>query len=376
MNAMFCGSFDPITLGHISVINQALSHKYGKDVTLDKLIICVSQNNQKNSLFSAETRKEMIEDAFKNHPLKHKIEVAINKGLTVDFAKKHNVTTLIRGIRQNSNDLKQEKIMAKTNQNLASIRGFNLETIFITITDDNLASISSTLVKDLCILGEYIAVASLVPENVHNELMCIFLEPRFTKLFFDSSQSTAYMNWRELTQAYKIRPYHNMSHLGYMFNMLDIYQTQTKTSSSAEFEISIFGHDYVYDATRNDNEARSIKSVISWIGKRYYKSSQYLEELIMATTHNNDDLTDDKALIADLDLSILGTFNPKTWKTYCQNIRREYSHLSDSEFAKGRLEFFQKILERKRIFQTDFFYDLFEKQACKNIKEEIKNLNV
>ncbi len=373
MNAMFCGSFDPITLGHISVINQTL---YSQGTSLDKFIICVSHNNQKNLLFPPEKRKKMIEDALKNHPLKHKIEVVINKGLVVDFAKKHNVTTLIRGIRPNSADEEQEQVMATTNKTLARIRGFELDTKFITATDATLASISSSLVKDLCYFGEYIAVANLVPENVHKELMSIYLEQCFTKLFFDSSHSIAYMSWREVVKTYNSRQYHNLSHIGYMLNMLSIYENQTNTNYPPEFLLAIFGHDYVYNPTKNNNEENSIKAVFGWTGKRYYKTSSYLENLIMATAHNKENLSGEEALIADLDLSILGTFAPKTWNAYCKNIRQEYSFLSDSEYAKGRLEFLQKILKRKRIFQTDFFYDMLEKQACNNIREEIKNLNI
>ena len=376
MKAMFSGSFDPFTLGHLSVINQALYHNYGKGIVLDKLIICVTSNNQKKPLFTLDKRKQMIEEVFANHPLKNKIEVEVNSSLTVDFAKKHGVTTLIRGIRPNTNDEAQEKIMARTNQNLARIRGFELNTELLYVKDDEFATISSTLVKDLCYLGEYIEAASLVPANVHNELMAIYLEGRFQKLFFNSNQSTAYMHWKELINVYKNRPYHNLSHLGYIFNMLDIYQSHTDFKSIIEFETAIFGHDYVCDTTQTDNEAKSIKAVTEWIGKRYYKSIDYLTDLIMATTHTSEDLTGDNAVIADIDLSIIGTFNPQTWNNYCRNIRKEYSHLSDSEFAEGRLKFFEQILSRKRIFQTDFFYDLLEKQAIKNISSEVKKLKV
>ena len=160
-----------------------------------------------------------------------------------------------------------------------------------------------------------------------------------------------------------------------MFNMLDIYNTENKFSST-EFELAIFGHDYVYNVGAPDNEEQSAKIIINWIGKRFFKTDKYFTNLLLTTKHGNQiTTTDDEKLLTDLDLSILGTFDEATWKKYCQGIREEYAIYSDEEFDKGRVEFFKNLLNRDRIFQTDFFYNLFEKQARQNIKRWILALD-
>ena len=90
------------------------------------------------------------------------------------------------------------------------------------IEDDFINTISSSLVKRLCSYGEYIDVMKLVPANIHQELMAIYLKPRFTNLFFNSNQAPAERYWKEIIETYKVRSYHNLSNIGYMFKILDI----------------------------------------------------------------------------------------------------------------------------------------------------------
>lgn len=373
--ALYCGSFDPFTLGHLAVIEKALSQEYG----FEKIIICVSVNPDKTTLFTAEKRVSMIEETLKFHPFNSQIEVTSYNGLIVNLAQKLGITTLIRGLRTLESfslpTIFDEEKLAQTNKRLALIRGFNLETQYISIEDDFINTISSSLVKRLCSYGEYIDVMKLVPANIHQELMAIYLKPRFINLFFGSHQSTAHNYWNQLVETYKTRSYHNLSHIGYMFNMLDIYKAQNKFSS-VEFELAIFGHDYVYNVNDIDNEEQSAKIIINWIGKRFFKTSEYFTNLLLTTKHGNQiATTDEEKLIADLDLSILGTFDEATWKNYCANIRQEYSSFRDEEYDNGRVEFLKNLLNRERIFQTDFFYNSFEEQARQNIKRWILALD-
>ena len=140
--------------------------------------------------------------------------------------------------------------------------------------------------------------------------------------------------------------------------------------------MAIFGHDYVYNVNATDNEEQSAKIIINWIGKRFFKTSEYFTNLLLTTKHGNQiATTDEEKLIADLDLSILGTFDEATWKNYCANIRQEYSSFTDEEYDNGRIEFLKNLLNRERIFQTDFFYNSFEEQARQNIKRWILALD-
>jgi len=130
--AVFPGSFDPITLGHIDVINRAIS-------LFDEIIIAIGVNADKKYMFSLEDRKKHIEDTFLNIP---KIKVKTYTGLTVDFCKTEHAGYILRGLR-NSSDFTYEQSIAQTNASLADI-----ESIFI-MCAPALSNISSSIVRDV-----------------------------------------------------------------------------------------------------------------------------------------------------------------------------------------------------------------------------------
>ena len=103
--ALFPGSFDPITLGHVDIIERALP-------LFDEIRIAVGTNSSKNYLFSLEQRIAWIEQTFANEP---KIKVVTYDGLTVDFAQQEGVNFLLRGLR-NPADFEFEKAIAQANR--------------------------------------------------------------------------------------------------------------------------------------------------------------------------------------------------------------------------------------------------------------------
>ena len=145
--AVFPGSFDPITLGHLDVINRGLS-------LFDEVIIAIGVNADKKHMFSLEERKLHIENAFKNEP---RIKVSTYKGLTVDYCKTVKADYILRGLR-NSTDFNYEQSIAQTNSTLA-----NIESVFL-VCAPNVSNISSSIVRDIIRNGgDY---RSLVPKSV------------------------------------------------------------------------------------------------------------------------------------------------------------------------------------------------------------------
>lgn len=145
--AIFPGSFDPVTLGHLDIIERGVK-------LFDELIIAIGVNADKKYMFSLEERKKFIEDSFKEEP---KIKVVTYKGLTVDFCLKNNVDFILRGLR-NPADFEFEKAIAHTNRDLAPI-----ETVFL-LTAAKTSYISSSIVRDVIRNnGDY---TKLVPETV------------------------------------------------------------------------------------------------------------------------------------------------------------------------------------------------------------------
>ena len=130
--AIFPGSFDPITLGHQDIIEKSLN-------LFDLVIIGIGKNSDKKYMFSAEKRKEFVENTFKS---KKNVEVKVYDGLTVDFCKKNNSDFIIRGLR-NVSDFEFEKNIALTNRKLSGI-----ETLFLLTSAKN-SYISSGIVREL-----------------------------------------------------------------------------------------------------------------------------------------------------------------------------------------------------------------------------------
>lgn len=131
--AVFPGSFDPITLGHVSVVKRALP-------LFDEVIVAIGNNSQKKYMFDLKKREEWIKGAFVNDP---KVTVDIYQGLTIEYCEKKNAKFLLRGLR-NQQDFEFERSIAQMNRKLND----EIETIFL-FTELQYAAINSTIVRDI-----------------------------------------------------------------------------------------------------------------------------------------------------------------------------------------------------------------------------------
>ncbi len=156
--AIFPGSFDPMTIGHVDLIKRA-------QPLFDKIVVAVGQNEQKKYLFDLSQRLAWIEKVFENAA---QIEVEKYEGLTVNFAKSMNAKYLLRGLR-NASDFDYEKTISQLNH----IIGEGLETVFL-IAHPSVSHISSTIVREI-IKGEG-DVSSFVPEIISKDLENKFYE--------------------------------------------------------------------------------------------------------------------------------------------------------------------------------------------------------
>tara|TARA_B100000035_G_scaffold315372_1_gene335585 strand:+ start:3349 stop:3819 length:471 start_codon:yes stop_codon:yes gene_type:complete len=133
MIGLYPGSFDPITLGHEDIINRAIK-------MCDKLVVAVSQDNQKATFLSLEQRLNLIKSIYNSYT---NIEVLTYQGLTTDFAKKVDANFIVKGLR-NPSDFIAESQMAQLNKTLLN----KLDTIFLD-SSDLYRSISSSHVKQI-----------------------------------------------------------------------------------------------------------------------------------------------------------------------------------------------------------------------------------
>lgn len=145
--AVFPGSFDPITLGHVDILNRALP-------LFDEIVIALGVNSEKKYMFSLEQRRSFVEKCFPNNK---KITLDNYSGLTVDFCKKNQAEFILRGLR-NPADFEFEKAIAINNRKIA-----NIETVFL-LTSPETSFISSSIVRDILKNGG--DATSLLPEGL------------------------------------------------------------------------------------------------------------------------------------------------------------------------------------------------------------------
>ncbi|MFN5705281.1 MAG: pantetheine-phosphate adenylyltransferase [bacterium] len=151
--ALFPGSFDPITLAHIDILNRALP-------LFDKVYVGIGLNSNKQSLLTANEREEMLKNVFAKHK---NIEVLTYEGLTVDICKKVNAQYMIRGIRSVS-DFEYEKAISQMNHAMQP----DIESIFV-LSKPGFSAISSTIVRDILRNGG--DITQFVPKEVAEYLL-------------------------------------------------------------------------------------------------------------------------------------------------------------------------------------------------------------
>jgi len=151
ITAVFPGSFDPITNGHIDVIERGLK-------MFSRVVVAVGENSVKKPFFTGNERVEMIRELFAGRP-----EVIVQKysGLTVEYVREIRADVMLRGLR-NLTDVQYEFQLAMTNRSVAGV-----ETVFI-MTSEQFGFVSSTLIREVATLGG--DVSNLIPQTVYERL--------------------------------------------------------------------------------------------------------------------------------------------------------------------------------------------------------------
>jgi pantetheine-phosphate adenylyltransferase len=150
--AVFPGSFDPITVGHESIIRRACA-------LFDKIIVAIGGNAEKQSYFDIEQRLEWLRKTFADEP---KVSVAQYSGLTVDFCREVNASYLLRGLRTSA-DFEFERSIGQINKKLHP----GIETIFL-LTAPEHTSLNSSMVRDILRHGG--DPGQFVPDAIKNEV--------------------------------------------------------------------------------------------------------------------------------------------------------------------------------------------------------------
>jgi len=154
--AVYPGSFDPITNGHLDLLDRGLK-------IFDKIVIAIAANPAKKPIFTLEERLEMIKASLETHPLRHRMEVDTFQGLLVEYVSKVHANAILRGLRAIS-DFEYEFQMALMNRRLSN----DIETLYL-MTGMRWIYISSRIIKEVVLSGG--CVTGLVPAPVEKSLV-------------------------------------------------------------------------------------------------------------------------------------------------------------------------------------------------------------
>lgn len=149
--AIYAGSFDPFTLGHLNILNRAAE-------MFEEVIVAISTNTSKETLFTPEEKLEMITKVLKEHSKDNVRVIQFTEGLIVDLAKKEEAKVLLRGLRS-SIDMEYEMNIASMNKT----QDESIESVFL-MADEKYRFVSSTLIKEIAQFeGD---ISEMVPETI------------------------------------------------------------------------------------------------------------------------------------------------------------------------------------------------------------------
>lgn len=158
------------------------------------------------------------------------------------------------------------------------------------------------------------------------------------------------------------RHYHNMDHINFMLD--NSYVELTKQQ-----HLAILFHDIVYIPNNHNNEELSVKLMRNLIPDE----DTFEASLIIMNTVDHIPTSDNSKLVSDLDMLSIG-LDYERFENDTNNIRKEFSHLSDKEWRRGRCDFLVDMYGKDRIFHTDYYHERYEKQAKENITRAISEL--
>ncbi|MBI1764747.1 MAG: hypothetical protein HYR56_25275 [Acidobacteria bacterium] len=183
--------------------------------------------------------------------------------------------------------------------------------------------------------------------------------------------------WTTLRDAYSepARHYHNLGHIQALLAWATEYRAQSQDYDAVRW--AIWFHDVVYDTRRGDNEERSAALAVQVLSdlNRATPLLKAVEAMILATkTHQLGELNGDAAWFLDFDLAILGSA-PEVYQAYSQAIRREYQWVPGWLFRRKRRQLLASFLQRERLFFTAELRGRLERQARRNLQEELQQSN-
>lgn len=363
----FTGSFDPITKGHLWVVQEGLE-------IAEKVVLMIAVNPEKKYMFTEDERKKMIYQSLVEYGIEDKVEIVVSKNeyvaqSAIDFGCDY----LIRGIRS-AVDFDYESLIQKANTEVLG----GAKTIFVMPPRD-LETVSSSFIKNLVgPVGWHWNIKKFVSNAVYDALIKKYLMrciSKYTGLHLNEG------SLNELTETiidkYKDRTYHNINHIVHCYQELEWYLSNRTTDEKIAIEdvgLAILTHDIIYGAKeeKSDEElsAEWTKNYLTSIGV----DRDNVIEIILSTAHLSGKYACDtleKQLMSSIDLAILGQ-REEIYQRYADGVRKEYSYVNDSDYSKGRVKALDYLMTLN--LYANKVFSKYEEKAKRNMKKEQSHL--
>ncbi len=362
--AVYAGSFDPLTNGHVWMIQKGAE-------LFDEMVVAVAINADKKTAFSLEERLEVIQREIK--PLPNLSVTAVGKEYTAKYARKIGAQFMLRGIRS-PQDFEYERNIREVNSGIDS----EVLSVFLTPPPE-LSSVSSSLVKGLVGYESWEEVVEkYVPPAVYQKFLEKFngYFERWKALWSKAvPESDPRESYSQILSCYssKQRFYHNLVHIAHSLQEFD--SAKKLAEEPLALEMAIFLHDAIYDSHSTNNEESSADFAEELLESPRVcpEFREKVRALIMATAPGAVQQSKDEQLMSDIDLASFG-YAPEVFYLNTQDIREEYSWVPEELFRTKRAEILQSFLNRENIYYTEHFRQRYEERARDNLKRSIAEL--
>ena len=365
----FSGTLDPITNGHMWVIQEARA-------LADEVVVLLSENPGKKPQFSAPKRKQIIEQSVAALGWDNVSVMVIQGDYTARAAKRQGIDFLIRGIRTTS-DFDYENLIQQANVDVLH----GAKTLFVMPPRD-LGSVSSSFVRSLLgPVGWHWTTRQFMPAPAYRAWILDWLEKEWRSLW--PAQGMAAFEQLTGQDAYgsEARPYHNLDHLVHGLSELAAWGANVGAAPEdvALLKKAFWFHDAVYAAAPQavSNEEQSAQL---WLGAGLDDgdTAQQVVNLIRATEHLSPTATPHRLRDAMIsaDLAILGQAE-EIYDAYALAVRSEYAHIDEARYNAGRrriLTHFAALAAAGTLYADAYFADLYAAQASRNLARELVRL--
>ncbi len=368
----FSGTLDPITNGHMWVIQEARE-------LADEVVVLLSENPFKKPQFSAARRKQIVERSVAAKGWSNVSVVLVRGDYTARAAKRQGIDFLIRGIR-NTSDFDYENLIQQANVDVLH----GAKTLFVMPPRD-LGSVSSSFVRGLQgPVGWHWSTRQFMPAPAYAAWILDWLRKDWDSLWPDGhAAADAWFERLTGETAYgaPVRAYHNLDHLVHGLTEIAVWAANTGASADdiAVLKKAFWFHDAVYGGTLGglSNEEQSARL---WLasGLDGDTAAQEPAALIRATEHAHPGAHAQRLrdVMLGADLAILGQ-DDDVYDTYARSVRIEYSHVGEAAYRSGRrtvLAHFLGLANTGALYADSYFRDLYGASARDNLAREIAAL--